>query len=83
MYNKLDGIKDFIECNKSSLENMHKEMLASYGQVPLVWLTIDEAKLAVRGLTVGIFEMKDLDKEIRYKSLANDIEMRIEQLEGV
>lgn len=44
MYNKLDGIEDFIECNKQSLENMNKEMLASYGQVPLVWLTLKEAK---------------------------------------
>lgn len=41
---EIEGIKDFVEANKSSLENMNKEMLASYGQIPLVWLTLQEAK---------------------------------------
>lgn len=44
--NELDGIKDFIEANKESLEKMNQEMIASRGHVhvPLVWLTLDEAK---------------------------------------
>lgn len=41
---EIEGIKDFIEANKESLENMNKEMIARCSQVPLVYLTLDEAK---------------------------------------
>ena len=43
---KIEGIKDFIEANKESLEKMNQEMIASRGHVhvPLVWLTVNEAK---------------------------------------
>lgn len=43
-----DGILNFIEENKESLENMNQEMKASYGQAPLVWFTVDEAKGLLR-----------------------------------
>ena len=41
---EIEGIKDFIVNNKESLEKMNQEMIASRGHVPLVWLTVDEAK---------------------------------------
>ena len=52
--NELDGIKDFIEANKESLENMNKEMIARCSQVPLVYLTLDEAK-ALNNLILKLF----------------------------
>lgn len=47
---ELDGIKDFIEKNKESLENMNKEMIARCGSQPLVWLTVEEAIFTVQVL---------------------------------
>ena len=47
-----------------------------------VRLSIDEAKLVAHSLVFGGLEMMDLDKEIRYKSLALDIERQIEQIEA-
>lgn len=52
---ELEGIKDFIKANKESIENMNKEMIARYGQAPLVWFTVDEAK----GLLRRIPEFKE------------------------
>ena len=52
----LDGIKDFIEENKEFLENMNQEMKSNYGQAPLVWMTIEEAK----GI---LWDLQDLYKQ--------------------
>lgn len=79
---KIEGIKDFIEANKESLEKMNQEMIASYGQVPLVWLTVEEAceildylsYLHLRGGRDSF--LKDLEKCNR------NLYERIEQAEG-
>ena len=63
---EIEGIKDFIENNKESLEKMNQEMIASRGHVPLVWLTVDEAKALL--FMSGIFSIEhytpDQNKEL-------------------
>ena len=54
--NNFDGIKDFIKENKEFLEKMNQEMKSNYGQTPLVWMTIDEAK----GI---LWDLRDLHKQ--------------------
>lgn len=71
---ELEGIKDFIEANKSSLENMNQEMIASRGRVPLVWLTIEEAKILLEcACCVDAYTFA------KCKKLFNCLERRIEQ----
>ena len=82
---KLDGIKDFIEANKSSLENMNQEMKASYGRAPLVWLTVDEAKEfeAMIYDFLETFESQfDIPEWNHYVNLHQLLEKRIKQTEG-
>ena len=52
----LDGILNFIKENKEFLEKMNQEMKSNYGQAPLVWMTIDEAK----GI---LWDLRDLYKQ--------------------
>ena len=54
--NNLDGILNFIKENKEFLEKMNQEMKSNYGQAPLVWMTIDEAK----GI---LWDLRDLYKQ--------------------
>lgn len=45
-------------------------------------LTVEEAKLAMRGLALGALMTNDLKKEMQYHWLAIEIEKRVEQVEG-
>lgn len=82
---KLDGIKDFIEDNKESLEKMNKEMIASYGQVPLVWLTVEEAIFAVRVLhTVWDSSCISMNQDCynKIKEINRNLILQINKAEG-
>ena len=79
---EIEGIKNFIEANKSSLENMNQEMIASHGHVPLVWLTVDEAKTLMRILYDNIEHLDCLYEFFKDDYLfLEEISNRIERVE--
>ena len=82
---KLDGIKDFIEKNKESLEKMNEEMIARCGQVPLVWLTVEEAEILTRCAANEfyrlIMEQGPVDLTRQVEVLMYDLANRIAQVE--
>ena len=78
---ELEGIKDFIEENKQSLENMNQEMIARCGHVPLVWLTVEEAYDI-------LWDMRDLYKQtygyewVKNEPWFDEFKKRIQRAEG-
>lgn len=80
---ELDGIKDFIEENKESLEKMNQEMKASYGREPLVWLTIEEAEILTRCAANEFYrlvmEHGPVDQTRQVEALMYDLVKRIDQ----
>lgn len=83
---ELEGIKDFIEANKESLENMNKEMIARCGRVPFVWLTLDEAKEIIGtyiGTNCEIVKQHGIPElKIKNPNWLIHLLERIEQVEG-
>lgn len=76
---KLDGIKDFIKANKSSLKNMNQEMKVSYGRAPLVWLTIEEAKKLMKLLDLCEYWLTNNNVSYDCNAWASLLEERIAQ----
>ena len=79
---EIEGIKDFIEANKSSLENTNQEMVANLGREPLIWLTVEEAKEfeAMIYDFLETFEKQfDVPEWNHYVNLHQLIEKRIKQ----
>lgn len=81
---ELEGIKDFIEANKESLENMNKEMIARCGRVPLVCLTVEEAKSLLNMTKVFCIcaQASNHNRLEQLIDLEKALTNRIEQAEG-
>ena len=77
---EIEGIKDFIEANKSSLENMNQEMIASRGCKPLIWLTVEEAKAIHEMLYNYVWEYAFCLTDYDVK-LPDDLLSRIKQVD--